>query len=170
MTTNGLLHRVFVLAAILIVLLATLPARAASEATDACVVAAVPEAFALPDGTKAEPGSLELCFTREYSPAAGLHELRVDGRPVGMFVSERRRTEGVTELGDAIVVLRRRADGSLALYAYAVRAGDRMVAYRLRPLDRWTRRATRSVEREDPDLATLLREPREGFTVLAVLR
>lgn len=170
MTPNPDHLRTFALAAAVIVALATFPASAETESTGTCAEAAVPEAFTLPDGTTVEAGTLRLCFTRRYSPAAGLHEVRIDGRPVGMFLSERRRTEGIAELGDALVVLRRRTDGSLALYAYAVRDGDRMVAYKMRPTGPRARRAMRDLDRGTPDLATLLGDRPDGFTFLAALR
>ena len=47
----------------------------------------------LPGGETATDPDIKLCYTKRFSPVAGLHEAYVDGTPIGLFTSVR----GVSE-------------------------------------------------------------------------
>ena len=105
-------------------------AIAGPDRTGTCVHAIVPGVVVLPGGETAVDPDLKLCFTKRFSPVAGLHEAYVDGIPIGLFTSVRGVSEGSSPPAAALIVLRRGPGDVQTLHAYAVRNGDRMVTYR----------------------------------------
>ena len=118
-------------------LAAPIPALAAPAGT--CVSAKIPAPFWLPDGELHPAGTLTLCSVREFSPVANLHRISVDGRPVGVFLSQKRQAEGKGAVAPEVVFERDRA-GNLKLLGYSVPERGRSIAYRL-PAGDPTRRA-----------------------------
>ena len=74
-----------------LILLAAAPAW--SQGRGSCAQATIPWSSILPDGSTQDAGSMSLCLNRMYNPAAGLHEIQIDGSPIGIFMSRVRQSE-----------------------------------------------------------------------------
>ena len=97
---------------------------AGAEGSGRCVTAIVPWAFELPDGSVYPAGPLTLCLSRVYDPVTGLHELRVERRPVGLFMSRFGEGEATSEAIPVVVFEARGGEPhKLAGYAWPGRAG-----------------------------------------------
>jgi hypothetical protein len=95
------------------------PAMAASP----CTTASIDEPFVLPDGKMREPGQLKICLEEEYSPVASLHETRVEGMPIGMYITRHQEIES-GDLEHRFLVFARNQRGQLCLLGYARPVGD----------------------------------------------
>ena len=95
-----------------------------------CVSARVAASFRLPDGALHPAGMLTVCRTRTFSPVADLHLISVDHRPMGMFLSQSRRAEGVGASSPEIV-FRRDVRGNLELLGYTMPTRGRSLVHRL---------------------------------------
>jgi hypothetical protein len=137
---------------------------AGPDRTGTCVHATIPGTVVLPGGEVATGPELRLCYTKLFSPVAGLHEASVDGRPIGLFTSTRGVSEGSSPLGRALIVLRRGPGDVLTLHAYAVQAGDRMVTYRF-----GERAGPHSAAGTGFDLTSWITDRPEEFTIVAAL-
>jgi len=100
-----------------------------AQEKDACVLARVPEAYVLPDGSVHEAGRLTLCLTQTLSPVAGLHRVAVDGHTLGLARSRRALAES-RDVTDPLVLFRRHA-GRLQLVGYVVRVDRKVWSYAL---------------------------------------
>jgi len=85
-----------------------------------CQTSAVPGPLVLPDGSVHEAHSVRVCLSREYSPVAGLHEVSIDGRPIGMFLGREYALESHQD-HEPFLLLVRDGTGRLALRGYATR-------------------------------------------------
>ena len=100
------------------------PGAAGAAGSGRCVTAIVPWAFELPDGSVYPAGPLTLCLSRVYDPVTGLHELRVERRPVGLFMSRVGEGEAASETTPVVVFEARGGEPhKLAGYAWPGRAG-----------------------------------------------
>ena len=98
------------------------------RAEEACSTARIRETFVLPDGQEFSGGRLSFCPGGAYSPVALFHEVRVDGRPVGILLSHR-ATNTEARAHGVLIIFNRDADRRLHLLGYAVPAGDRAALY-----------------------------------------
>lgn len=140
-------------AMIFAVTLAAVPALAVEPGR--CLTVRVPSPVVLPDGDVRGPGALRLCERRGYSPVASVHEVFLDGTPVGMHVSRKGRSEGPAS-SDPYVQFRRDVSGDWVLLGYAWPDGQRMTTFVLNdtpPADTRVRGAGR--------------EPGEGIVLVA---
>jgi hypothetical protein len=96
-----------------------------------CTSAIVDEPFRLPDGTLSGPAKLTLCASVKYSPVSWLHKTYLDGYQTTMLISRCGTTEALPGEGEPFMMLYRDVDGLLHLDGYAIRAGNKMVTYRL---------------------------------------
>ena len=95
-----------------------------------CVSAKVAAPVRLPDGAVHPAGTLTVCRTRTFSPVSDLHLISVDHRPMGMFLSQSRRAEGVGAKAPEIV-FRRDVRGELELLGYTMPTRGRSLVHRL---------------------------------------
>ena len=136
-------------AAIVTLLLAAGPASAVGN----CTTATIEEPFRLPNGLLHAGGKLTLCHERNYSPVAAMHEVRVNGIGVGLFMSRCSTSEALID-GDTrpYMIFHRVGGGELFLVGVATPLRDRM---QLHFLEDGTRRT-----REDRgDLIALANDP-----------
>jgi len=84
-----------------------------------CQTAEVPGPVVLPDGSVHESGAIQVCLSRAYSPVAGLHEVSVDGRPIGLFLGREYPLESRRDHEPFLLLVR--DGGRLALRGYAAR-------------------------------------------------
>jgi len=96
-----------------------------------CATAHVPQAMILPDGSTHAAGTLRVCTDSDYSPVSSLHTLYIDGQPVGMFLSHRSLSEGLSDREQPFFLFYRGEDGSLVFHGHAWPEQGRMHAYRL---------------------------------------
>jgi hypothetical protein len=116
---------------LLVALLAAFAGGTASaQSIGDCVTVEVPDPMVLPDGTAEPAGALRICLRHELSPVSALHEIRVNGRAIGLHRSRRGRSEGAGSAGPW-VLFERNGGGELVLVGYAWPAGDRMATFRL---------------------------------------
>lgn len=94
-----------------------------------CITATVPWPFALPDGSLQPAGSVTLCLSRAHGPTTGMHEVRVDRHPIGLYLSRRGRGEDPAE-GGPVMVFGATARGTYRLLGYAVPLGDTLETFR----------------------------------------
>lgn len=118
-----------------VLVMASALALAAGEGAGAstgkrCVVAWVPSYIVLPDGSAHPPGLLRLCNTHVLSPVSSLHEMAMDGAPVGLLAGRAFRAEG-GPLERPVVFFRRERTGDLRLVGYVVPTGKGSVAFDL---------------------------------------
>ncbi len=113
------------------VVVALTPATARAEETGRCARADVPWPVTLPDGSTHDAGALALCLQQMWTPASGLHEIRVNGHPTGLFMSRLGNTEGPAE-STPVMVFARNLSGEHRLIGYAWPDGDVMRTYTLR--------------------------------------
>lgn len=95
-----------------------------------CVSAEIPFAFALPDGSTHDAGTLRMCVERSFTPVQTIHAVAIAGRPVGLVLSRRTVAEA-TDAAEPILLFNRRGDEPAVLLGYSVPMGRRSVAYRL---------------------------------------
>ena len=113
-----------------VVLQASGPVHAGSSL--GCVRVEVPGPIYLPDGNLYPAGELTLCDSIPYSPVATLHRTFMNGRPVGLFMSRRTRSEA----GGAVapfVVFNRDVEGNLDIVGYVQSSEGQSVAFMLGP-------------------------------------
>lgn len=96
-----------------------------------CISADVDSPIVLPDGSRHSAGSLEICVSRIHSPVASLHETRIDGRHVGIYLGQSAANEERAEGQEPYMMFGRSVAGDLVLRGYAVPDGDRMRAFRM---------------------------------------
>ena len=101
----------------------------AAQERGACVLARVPEAYELPDGSVHDAGRLTLCLSQTLSPVAGLHRVTVDGHTLGLARSRRALAES-RDITDPQVLFRRH-EGRLELVGYVVRVDRKVWSYAL---------------------------------------
>jgi len=101
----------------------------AAQERGACVLARVPEAYELPDGSVHEAGRLTLCLTQALSPVAGLHRVAVEGHTLGLARSRRALAES-RDITEPLVLFRRHA-GRLELVGYVIRVDRKVWSYAL---------------------------------------
>jgi hypothetical protein len=125
-----------------------------AQAAGTCTTATIDEPFRLPDGLLHDGGKLTLCHDRNRSPVAALHEVRVDGMGVGLFVSRSDTGEALFGGGhDRPYMMFRRIDGGeLVLVGVATPLRDRM---QLHFLDVARRRSPAG----DSDIVALVNDP-----------
>jgi hypothetical protein len=96
-----------------------------------CATAQVPNSMIMPDGSTHDAGKLRVCTDQDYSPVSSLHTVYVNGRQVGMFLSQRSETEGLSDREEPFFLFYRSRDGRLVFHAHAWPEDGRMQAYRL---------------------------------------
>ena len=107
------------------------PSLAWSEDRGQCARIEAPWPMVLPDGSTHEAGSLKLCLQQMWTPASGLHEIRVNGRSIGLFMSRVGTSEEPVE-GVPVVVFQRNGTDEHYLVGYAWPDGEAMRTYILR--------------------------------------
>ncbi|HJQ97058.1 MAG TPA: hypothetical protein VJ826_02030 [Candidatus Polarisedimenticolaceae bacterium] len=108
----------------------TLVSSVAAQERGACVLARVPEAYELPDGSVHEAGRLTLCLSQALSPVVGLHRLAVDGHTLGLARGRRAIAKESRDVTEPLVLFRRHA-GRLELVGYVVRVDRKVWSYAL---------------------------------------
>jgi hypothetical protein len=101
-----------------------------SEDRGRCVRAEAPWPVVLPDGSSHEAGSVKLCLQQMWTPASGLHEIRLNGTAIGLFMSRATTSEGPAERMPIVVFQRTDADEH-RLVGYAWPDGEAMRVYML---------------------------------------
>jgi hypothetical protein len=96
-----------------------------------CISADVGSPIVLPDGSRHSAGSLEICMSRIHSPVASLHETRIDGHHVGIYVAQSAPNEEYAKGLEPYMVFGRSVAGDLVLRGYVVPDGKRMRAFRM---------------------------------------
>jgi len=124
-----LVRRAATLGLVALVALAASPAW--SQGRGQCAQIETPWPMILPDGSTHEPGPLKLCLQQMYTPSSGLHEIRVNGASIGLFVSRVGTSEQPVE-GVPIVVFKRDGTDEHYLVGYAWPDGESMRTYVLR--------------------------------------
>ena len=107
------------------------PSLAWSQDRGQCARIEAPWPIVLPDGSAHEAGSLKLCLQQMWTPASGLHEIRVNGRSIGLFMSRVGTSEEPVE-GVPVVVFQRNGTDEHYLVGYAWPDGETMRTYTLR--------------------------------------
>ncbi len=125
----GKTHRIVGLLIILAVLAPTSFARGPEAGR--CISADVDSPIVLPDGSRHSAGSLEICMSRIHSPVASLHETRIDGHQVGIYVAQSAPNEEYAKGREPYMVFARSSAGDLVLRGYVVPDGKRMRAFRM---------------------------------------
>jgi len=110
---------------------AFLLAVTAATAENRCYTAEVPETMVLPDGSEHAPGALRICADRVISPVSSLQRISVDGRPIGMFLSQPRAIEESVESGTAWFMFQRTEGDELDLVGYFVNARNGTTLYEI---------------------------------------
>jgi hypothetical protein len=139
---------------------AALPAQA--QGRDRCVNVVSPRPIILPDGSRHEPGLLQLCLNHVSDPVTAHLKIRVNGQTVGIAYPCR---VGVSEARteDPIVVFKRASSGEFYLVGYAWPDGETMRTYRLHE-SRFGRKVAALMAK-----APLLEET-EGIALMAAVR
>ena len=96
-----------------------------------CISADVDSPIVLPDGSRHSAGSLEICMSRIHSPVASLHETRIDGRQIGIYLGQSAPNEEYAKGREPYMVFGRSIAGDLVLRGYVVPDGKRMRAFRM---------------------------------------
>lgn len=146
------------LATALGLLVALAPSPAWSESTGRCASVELPWPVVLPDGSAHEAGSLKVCLQQMWTSAAGLHEIRVNGTAIGLFMSRVGESESPAEPGP-IVIFQRRGTDEHYLVGYAWPNGDVMRTYALHKFGKVTDAMARRLRRpllDSPDNEILL--------------
>jgi len=116
--------------ATLAVALAIGGAAAVAGPAGPCLTVDVNAAVLLPDGSVRQAATLSLCLNRDFTPVAGLHEISLDGNPVGLLLS--RRVPSETDATAApFVLFERDGEGRLRLIGYASQRGAQWRTYLL---------------------------------------
>ena len=119
------------------------PSPAWSEDRGQCARIEAPWPIVLPDGSTHEAGSLKLCLQQMWTPASGLHEIRVNGMSIGLFMSRVGTSEGPVE-GLPVVVFQRYGTDEHHLVGYAWPDGGAMRTYVLRKFGKAPRETARN--------------------------
>ncbi len=106
------------------------PSLAWSQDRGRCARVEAPWPIVLPDGSAHEAGSVKLCLQQMWTPASGLHEIRVNGRSIGLFMSRVGTSEAPVERVP-VVVFRRNGTDEHYLLGYAWPDGEIMRTYLL---------------------------------------
>ena len=106
------------------------PSLAWSQDPGRCARVEAPWPMVLPDGSTHEAGSLKLCLQQMWTPASGLHEIRVNGRSIGLFMSRVGTSEAPVERVP-VVVFQRNGTDEHYLLGYAWPDGEIMRTYLL---------------------------------------
>jgi len=93
---------------------------AAASDSGRCQTAAIPGPVVLPDGSVHDAHSVQVCLSRAYSPVAGLHEVSVDGKPIGLYLGREYALEARRD-HEPFLLLVRDGTGRLELRGYATR-------------------------------------------------
>ena len=110
-------------------ILSTSPALPQSRGQ--CAHIEAPWPMVLPDGLTHHAGVLKLCLQQMWTPASGLHEIRINGRTIGLFMSRIGTSEEPVQ-NAPVVVFQRNGTDELHLVGYAWPDGDSMRTYVLR--------------------------------------
>jgi hypothetical protein len=95
-----------------------------------CATAMLPWPIILPDESNQPPGALTVCMERKITGVTALHEVRIGGYPVGMFMS--RIGTGESPAGDSVVlVFERNALNEHRLIGYTLAEGTTRRTYAL---------------------------------------
>ncbi|MHC4093932.1 MAG: hypothetical protein ACYSVY_27280 [Planctomycetota bacterium] len=140
----------------LVVALTSSPAW--SESPGRCAKVEVPWPIVLPDGSAHEAGSLRVCLQQMWTPAAGLHEVRVNGTAIGLFMSRVGKSENPAEPGP-IVIFQRNGTDEHYLVGYAWPDGETMRTYALHKFGKVTNATARRLRLpllDSPDNEILL--------------
>jgi len=134
------------------------PSLVWSQDLGRCARVEVPWPIVLPDGSAHEAGSLKLCLQQMWTPVAGLHEIRVNGTAIGLFMSRVGRSEGPAAARAPIVVFRRNGTDEHYLAGYAWPDGEVMRTYALHKFGKVTTATARrlSLPLLDPANAEVL--------------
>ncbi len=97
------------------------------EAAGICTTASIEEVYRLPDGTVQPPGTLTLCFERNFSPVASLYEIRVDAMAVGLFMTRRDTNLEIMDNNRPFMMFQRIGVGELLLVGLANPVHDGML-------------------------------------------
>ena len=119
------------------------PSPAWSQNRGQCARIEVPWPVVLPDGSTHEAGSLNLCLQQMWTPASGLHEIRVNGKPIGLFMSRVGTSEESGE-GVPVVVFQRYGSDEHHLVGYAWPDDGAMRTYVLRKFGKASRDTARN--------------------------
>jgi hypothetical protein len=125
---DGLSRRVRLALALPALLLAA--GTVGAQSVGDCLAVEVPQPMVLPDGSSHPAGSLRICLSAAFSPVEGLHEIRVDGAPLGLHRSRRARGEGQPGPYPWVLFEKNRRD-ELVLVAYGWPENGRMNTFRL---------------------------------------
>lgn len=107
------------------------PSPAWSQDRGRCARIETPWPVVLPDGSTHDAGSMNLCLQQMWTPASGLHEVRVNGKSTRLFMSRVGTSEATVE-GVPIVVFQRNETDEHHLIGYAWPDGSDMRTYILR--------------------------------------
>jgi hypothetical protein len=107
------------------------PAPAWSQDRGRCAKIDTPWPIVLPDGSTHDAGSLRLCLQQMWNPVTGLHEIRVNDRSMGLFMSRVGLSESRVARGP-ILVFHRYGTDERHLIGYAWPRGEVMRTYSLR--------------------------------------
>jgi hypothetical protein len=118
------------------------PSLTWSQQRGQCARIDTPWPMVLPDGSIHEAGSLNLCLQQMWTPASGLHEIRVNGKSLGLFMSRVGTGEGPVE-GMPVVVFQRNGTDERSLLGYAWPDGAVMKTYVLDGFGRSPRKIAR---------------------------
>lgn len=128
-------HRIHALGLACAVILAAGASASDARERGRCVSAEPPATVVLPDGSRHDDARrLQVCIRERLTPTTCIHEIRVDGHPVGLFRSESGRSEDRAEVSGAVVVFERdrnRAVDEVSMWGYAVQEGERLRVFRL---------------------------------------
>ena len=141
------------------------PVSTGAAGPGGCISAVIPDAIVLPDGSVHEAGKLRVCYSRDYSPVAGLHQTYINGRAVGMFISQHSATELTSDTDEAFFVFRRTGFGELELEGYAMPNGNGLDTFLIgasrKPgsydvISHWQRARNSATTEQDDDTAVVL--------------
>ncbi len=115
-------------AALVAVVLVAAP-TAWSQGRSDCTFVDAPWPIVLPDGSNHRAGSMMLCFQQMWTPASGLHEIRVNGRSAGLFMSRVGTSDESVERIPIVVFGRYDGMDEHRLLGYALPADGAMRTY-----------------------------------------
>lgn len=124
-----------ILGLMVVATLSFLAAHAGAPETGRCISADLDAPVVLPDGSRHAAGSLEICTSRVHSPVASLHDTRIDGHPVGVYLGQSAPNEERSAGREPYMVFGRSDRGDLVLRGFVVPDGDRMRAFRMELAD-----------------------------------
>ncbi len=123
-------------------MVALAPSLTLSQDRGQCARIETPWPVVLPDGSTHEAGSLNLCLQQMWTPASGLHEIRVNGTSLGLFMSRVGTGEMPVEHMPLVVFQRNETDDRILL-GYAWPDGAFMRTYILQRSGKAPRAITR---------------------------